>query len=684
MADEEQKVSWVVSLKDQLSDKVDAVTAHFDKLRKAVADSYSSLEELFKRVVGHVTQYRRLVGDVTDALDKASGTVSTSAQNIDNAAKSVESAAKAASSAAKQVAQNARTAFSPLAAAMSLLSGNFEVLGKQMLALVTRLRGVHMSMMRFSLYAALVVSVVKAVKALADYFRDAGRVAAEIKLNNAESGLKSMREQSELFAHGIEEARKNADALTSALKDELDALEALTKAQSDFNKAQELALARTDDERKEIELRYSIVNARDSREFSAERRKVEREALDGEIGRLQEELKNEKENEKYAKKRQSEANRYIARGVSRAGRLSLFRLWDMATGGDEQTEYLQNWSNVRDAGSEMTISAKKRQEEISRKLESAKRRREMLDAREEAARLSDAAAEQTEHVAAIDAGTRADTRWRGDAEQMALELRRLEDAAGKATAARRAAEEKAGRASGGRKELLEFARQEKEVDEELANTRLRLDRERIDALSKANSQAERERIESEHRVYREWAGIFAEERRQEIARARERYEEQNAMERRRRQVALDAAREEQAYAASRLEAARSTAAAQWGFYADRESLAAHVRAQDADAAARAQYAKDIHSVTHGRNAARFRELDDLNRTQGWDAVEDRLGEWRRRKLVSVNDEAAMRVGVAQNEERRAELYAQQTAEATQRSAESLANIESALMEGGEE
>ena len=104
---------------------------------------------------------------------------------VDSASKKVEDAAKKAGSAAKSVSQEFQGGFNPMAAVTAALSGNLQGVGQQLLGLVSRMKGVHMSMMKFGLYAALVGAIAKGVVALIEHFRSAARQAEEIKLGNA-------------------------------------------------------------------------------------------------------------------------------------------------------------------------------------------------------------------------------------------------------------------------------------------------------------------------------------------------------------------------------------------------------------------------------------------------------------------------------------------------------------------
>lgn len=313
---------------------------------------------------------------------------------VDSARATVEKGAKAAAKSTEEVAKEFKGGFSPMTAVAAALTGNVNALGQQLLGLVTRLKSVHMSMMQFAGYAAVVTIAAQAFSELTQWVEEASRQAERFRLDNAAASLDAAKTASAVFAHHLAEARKNAEALTNALNGELDALQQLTKAQNEFAKAQELALANTDEEREAIETRYKSIGMHNDREVSARRREIERDALDGEIERLQEELDNAKSEEasgksdfRHAVKMQNRIN----------ARRSALRTWWIGTdAAAEEDSNLVEWGRMRDAAYERYSQAKKNQEDISRKLADAKHRREMLDVKEETAQYSDAAEMQTE------------------------------------------------------------------------------------------------------------------------------------------------------------------------------------------------------------------------------------------------------------------------------------------------
>lgn len=133
-------------------------------------------------------------------------------------------------------------------------------------------------------------------------------------------------------------------------------------------------------------------------------------------------------------------------------------------------------------------------------------------------------------------------------------------------------------------------------------------------------------------------------------------------------------------AQSRLDAAKSYADRAWGFYRDRDALASHNADVDADIEARKQYAKDRASVTTGHYADKFRKLQDLAIDGGMDAVEAQLAEWRRRKSISLDTEATMRVALSENEQKEAMRNLQRAAEAAEAAQSTLEEIAKELQE----
>ena len=133
-------------------------------------------------------------------------------------------------------------------------------------------------------------------------------------------------------------------------------------------------------------------------------------------------------------------------------------------------------------------------------------------------------------------------------------------------------------------------------------------------------------------------------------------------------------------AQSRLDAAKAYADKAWGFYRDRDALASHNADVDADIEARKQYEKDREAVTRGKYSDKFRELQRIARDDGMDTVEAQLAEWRRRKSISLDTEATMRVALSENEQKEAMRNLQRAAEAAEAAQSVLEEIAQELQE----
>ena len=484
---------------------------------------------------------------------------------VESAKATVEQGAKDAAKSAGKAADEFKAGFSPMAAVTAAITGNVQALGGQLLGLASRLKGVHMSMMQFSLYAAFVMAVVKAVTELVDWFREAARQAGQLKLDNAKASLGSAKEFSAAMAHNIEEARKNAEALTAALNGELDAMQKLAKAQNEFAKAQELALAKTDEERSAIEGRYRSADAHNDREVSAARRAAEREALDGEIARLREEVQNAKDDRNLYRREARNAGRQEQSLYKK--QTSWWRTWwNGSDGAEEEMARAREWGAAREQAAAAEQEAIKRQQELERKLSEAEHRRGLLDVDEEASQYSDAAEMQTELNEIWAEADKAEKR----------ELEEIKEAA------------------------VEAAEEVKEV--------------RLKALAEVKDTRMRD---------------------------------------------LREATEAEATAQQRLAAARQAVDRAWGWYRNKDSLAAQLQEEKADTAARQQYERDF---------------DRLRRQRP---------DWESAKNLSLDQEAVRRVALARREETAAARDAAETAANTRRAADALEVIEAAFQEGGE-
>jgi hypothetical protein len=636
---------------------------------------------------------------------------------VDSAKATVEEGAKAAAKSTEEVAKEFKAGFSPMAAITAALTGNFNALGQQLMGLVSRLKNVHMSMMKFSLYAALVMAVVKAVSAWCDYLRQAAQRAEKIKLDNASATLETMKRNSEDFAAAMDRARKNSEALREAQSREVSAIGALTKAYNEFAKAQELALAKTDRERADIEARYKSADARNSREEAAKQRRIERESLDADIERMKAEKKQAEEDRREAERHASHAIKMSIQAGEKASTGSIKKFLQAGWYGkvdDTDKENAERWARIRDSFAADRDEAFTRANDLEVKIRDAEHRRKMLDEKEKAAQLSDRAAELAEQE---EERKRAKARRgediamsRSEEEARTAELNRELDELQRATKAQneydKARELALAKTDKERHDIeTKYKSIDRHNEREVAARRREIDRGALDnEIGLLEAELKNAQGDTKREKELEIALADARDRRQSLDKeeesarysdARELQDELNeawseadeaekkeveevkeaalaaAEEVKRAQIAaanevqkarmrdLQEATQAETDAQQRLAAARQAVDRAWGWYRDKDSLKAQLEEERTEAEAQRQYVKDFENLKRWRH------------------------DWREAKNLSLDQEAVRRVALAREEEASAQRAVAETAENTRRAAEALEVIETAFEEGGE-
>lgn len=199
------------------------------------------------------------------------------------------------------------------------------------------------------------------------------------------------------------------------------------------------------------------------------------------------------------------------------------------------------------------------------------------------------------------------------------------------------------------KEAAEAEEKEKErIQKQLADAQAKIDKKNAEEKAKAEAEAAKKAAEEEEK-----ARIALE---REIAKERERLWRADL---KAQEAEYRRAQSEEAEAKSRLQEATAKESQAWGWYRDRDSWAAQLQEERAEAEAQKQFDKDFDRLR------RFRS------------------DWRTSNRLSDEDELIRRVALAREEKAAAEEYAKVTAEATQRAADALDAIQQVMEEGGE-
>lgn len=476
-----------------------------------------------------------------------------------------EQAAKKANQEAQKQANESKGLF---AAITNALSGNFQALGEQVARAAAKLGGFKTGPMMMGAIGLAVTGVLSAVKGLADAFKGASDEERALKDMQLADSINGVRDEAKGFADEMERARSAAADQRKLFDDDIQCIREMTKAQNEFIKQQELAMAKTQEERDAIERRHARNNAQNDAYLDEETRQREIKDAQDEVERLEKELAN-------AEAAKARANK-IGKGLTatlngmqnRSGSgwnvfldtlTDQFGITDRA--GDEATTVKQMEESAK-----VEAEAAKRVDDLRQRLEAARHRVEMANRREEIAVVQDAAKDQED----------LNEDWRIHDEQAA-----------------------------------------------------KAEEERV-------SQVEGQRIESERKV--------KEIRLEDIADLK---------------AAEQSAASDAAAARTRLAAAQAQVQRAWGWYRDKDSMAAQLEEEKANAEAERQYEKD------------FQRL------------KDRRPDWEKAKNLSVDQEAVKRVALARREEEEARRAVAETAANTARAAASLEAIERAFQEEGE-
>lgn len=500
------------------------------------------------------------------ANDKSSAVVNKAAETAKKAAKDTEESSKKAGEAFKGE-------FNPMSAVLAGISGNTQALAQQMLGLVSRMKSVHMTMMRFSVYAAIITMAVNAAKQLTERFVEGRIKANEIKLDKVEGALSQINEDQSRLNEQFDRAIEKSDAIANNLRAEIDATEKLTNARLEYNKALEISLAKTDEEKAGIERRYSAAAEQSKGETEKKRIATERDQLYRNIDILR---------DKYDEHMQSYWSQSDAAKQARKTALSITarrrNQIGYYLGMDEDASMGERAVQLQaEALREMQLS-QQAMEDIEAKIAAAEKSLERLDKQEESVNLSMKTADLKAQEAEKEAKKAADAKLK--AEKEAAEKLQAE----KARDAQKAADDEA------------------------------------KAIKDAQLKANRE-----------------------------------VMDQRRKDLA--ALTEQESQAAARLAAAQSKVAEAWGWYRDKDKMAAVMAEEKADAKAREQYEKDFEKLRSRRD-------------------------WRTAKDLSVDQEAVRRVALAKEEETAAQKALAETAKSTAQAAASLAEIEKVITQEG--
>ena len=305
---------------------------------------------------------------------------------VDEAVRTAEEGAKKVADASKKSGDAALKGFNPLRAATAALHGNFGALAAEVAKAVPGFAKMGLAgTAALGAIGAAVTGVVKFVSSLKDLVSTAFNLgAAPQDLKEASAALSGIKAGADSLADSMARARSEAERQSKILEDELAAINRLTKAQNDFNRAQELALATSEEMRAEINRRYDAAAAQNEDDAASALRANKRSGLKDEESRLRDELAAaEKRRDEYL-----ETSRRMTR-VANESRTGFFGdMWagvkGFFTGRTEGNDKALTAANAGTEASNAYFAELEKIEEIERKIEDNLHAQKMADIEEEA------------------------------------------------------------------------------------------------------------------------------------------------------------------------------------------------------------------------------------------------------------------------------------------------------------
>ena len=222
------------------------------------------------------------------ADDKTKSAVDSATTNLDKAGKKAKDVGEKCEEATKKGGEG----FNALSLATNALSGNFAGCAQELAKLIPKFKAAGTAgSMAFAAVGGAILGATKFVLSLKDLLHTAFKASSLTKdLRQVSSTLADIKAHAEDFSAKMTTAREESERQKKIFENELDALHKLTNAQNEFNRAQELALATSEEMRSEINLRYDAAAAENQEYVAAEQRKRNRTNLKEEESRLREEL----------------------------------------------------------------------------------------------------------------------------------------------------------------------------------------------------------------------------------------------------------------------------------------------------------------------------------------------------------------------------------------------------------
>ncbi len=580
-------------------------------------------------------------------------------------------------------------------------SGGWSAVAKVLGVAVLGAKKFNAAMMKFAPYAALVAGVVMLVRQLASAFSAARERAEKIQFENVKAGIESSRKHIEAFNAALDITKAKQESAAEIVDRQIEATKTLTDAQDEYNKALELSIAKSDEERKAIEEKYGILKAASDKESAAAKRANDRKRLESDIADKEERLAEWRAN---YRENQDTFTRMQSQGSKNAQRIGFWNgVGSYFTASESAASRAKRQLEAAHDAAEQANAAQKEIKKLETELAAAKELLGQMDTRDQAASLTEELEdrkrrkekkgfdieEERKNAAAVTAERYRELDSLQQLTKAQVEYDRVRELALAKTDKERQAVETKYKSIGLHNEREVSARRREierdaldgeikllqaEIENSKDDTKRVLDLERaladarhrrgqLDVKEEVAQYSDANELQTEfNEAWKEADDAEKEEIETVKKQAIEAAEEVKAAQLAAAKAVKDTrmrdlreATEAETAAQQRLAAARQAVDRAWGWYRDKDSLRAQLEEEKADAAAQAQYEKDFERL-------RFRH------------------DWREAKDLSLDQEAVRRVALAREEEASAQRAVEETAENTRRAAQALEEIQQGLME----
>ena len=272
--------------------------------------------------------------------------------------------------------------------AISASNGSFSALAKIVVGLIPGLKDLGAEgVAAIGAWGMAITSVIKLGGALYDLFAKIGNWDQLPKsIRQATNELYDLENGAKQFAEEMEAGRKTSEKLTKNFNEQIEATNKLKQAQLEYNKAIELAVAKSQAERDAIADKYALLSRGANEEASAARFDRRGQDLDDEENRIRLEIQAARNTQRKARRRRNELGKAFD---AKADDALSWTTWLKApfTGGDsKEFKHADNvWNawvkagNLADAQDDIIEKKQKELEEVHRKRQILAKEREAFE-----------------------------------------------------------------------------------------------------------------------------------------------------------------------------------------------------------------------------------------------------------------------------------------------------------------